>query len=228
MKEIKIIQAGLEVAPGQMVWFTYQFKHMCDLTEGEIFEEIHAEGGPKSLGRMDVQNGHYCGEWDIPQTWDDFVSLRNEDPRADDPNFSSSGNKVPDAVIFSPGYHSSHISAQTYGQSLHRYLDHYFDQENLSSVHVSLQMMPAPWMIPEKYASDRSERTQLNEYRKNLAIIETVRDHDSVKSVLDFFSSELIFNDVAHHDAVHLAATGIGKNLNTLNAAKMIDAICNN
>lgn len=135
----------------------------------------------------------------VKETWADFVSLRNEDPRDDDPIFS--GDKIPDAVIISPGYHSSHMNAQTYGLTLGKYLDHLNPD---LSVHVSLNMMPASWMIPDLYANDRRLRTQLNEYRKNLAIIETVQQRDSVRSVLDFFSSELIFNDDAHHDAVHL------------------------
>ena len=77
------------------------------------------------------------------------------------------------------------------------------------------------------YANDRRLRTQLNEYRKNLAIIETVQQRDSVRSVLDFFSSELIFNDDAHHDAVHLGGA-LGRRLNTINDALIIDAVCNN
>ena len=214
-KETKMILAGLEVEPGRNIWFTYTFKYMCDLSASEQFEEIASAD--------DVSGQRFCqGNWNIPQTWADFVSLRNEDLRDDDPIFS--GDKIPDAVIISPGYHSSHMNAQTYGLTLGKYLDHLNPD---LSVHVSLNMMPASWMIPDLYANDRRLRTQLNEYRKNLAIIETVQQRDSVRSVLDFFSSELIFNDDAHHDAVHLGGT-LGRRLNTINDALIIDAVCNN
>ena len=47
-------------------------------------------------------------------------------------------------------------------------------------------------------------RTLLNEYRKNLAIINTAKKFDFVKSVVDVFSIELPFNAKAHMDAVHI------------------------
>mmetsp|Transcript_12211 Transcript_12211/g.26285 ORF Transcript_12211/g.26285 Transcript_12211/m.26285 type:complete len:104 (+) Transcript_12211:288-599(+) len=80
----------------------------------------------------------------------------------------------------------------------------------MPKMHVMLNMMPAPWMIPDQYAADRPHRTQLNEYRKNLAIISTVKKYDFVDGVLDLFSIELPFNGhpggdfTAHRDAVHI------------------------
>ena len=49
-------------------------------------------------------------------------------------------------------------------------------------------------MIPDKYASDRQHRTMLNEYRKNLAVVDIAKKYDFVKSVVDMFSIELCFH----------------------------------
>lgn len=62
--------------------------------------------------------------------------------------------------------------------------------------------------------------------RKNLSIIRSVQRYDFVKSILDFFSPELIFNDVAHKDAVHLGKEW-GVRVNVIAGALIIDAVCN-
>ena len=88
--------------------------------------------------------------------------------------------------------------------------------------------MPAPWMIPDNYVrADRRHRTLLNEYRKNLAIIDMAKKHDSVKSIVDLFSVELPFNGMpghtAHNDAVHVFDPTILR----ITGVRVIDSLCN-
>jgi hypothetical protein len=202
-KNIKFIQASLVLSPQQTVHFTYAFKHVLSIQE--------------------------------PHTWEDWISIRKEGLHEDDPNFSR--DRLPDVVVYSPGYHSSHLSADEFGTTLDGVLSKFELAFNGNSqdapapqvpVHVMLNMMPDPSKIPDRFADDRSRRTQLNEYRKNLAIIDTVSKYSVVTSVLDFFSPELPFNDKAHSDAVHLSGGGLGRRLNTINGALIIDAVCNN
>ena len=95
-------------------------------------------------------------------------------------------------------------------------------------MHLMLNMMPAPWMIPRRYAADREYRTLPNEYHKNLAIISSAKKYDFVKSVVDFFSIELPFNGkpgsaTAHGDAVHVSDPRIL----SIAGDRIIETFCN-
>lgn len=196
-----------KTSPPQEVWLSYRFAFVSE-------------------GKMD---GTW---WQIPYTWGDFMEQRGEGPRDDDPNFPIS--KIPDIVFFSPGYRASVMNAAAYGSITERLLDQWqatldvYYNAPMPEVHLMLNMMPAPWMIPNKYAWDRTYRTLLNEYRKNLALVEVANKFDFVKSVVDFFSIELPFNGepgmtTAHKDAVHLGDHRV------LHIAgdRVIEAICN-
>lgn len=226
-KNIKFIQASLVLSPQQTVHFTFAFKYMCDIG----FEDPKEKPSPSI-----VSNTAECFSnrtFQEPHTWEDWISIRKEGLREDDPNFSS--DRLPNAVIYSPGYHSSHLSADEFGTTLDGVLSKFelaFNGDSQDApapqvpVHVMLNMMPDPSKIPDRFADDRPRRTQLNEYRKNLAIIDTVSKYSVVTSVLDFFSPELPFNDEAHHDAVHVGGW-MGKKIQVIAGSLMIDAICN-
>lgn len=168
--------------------------------------------------------------WEIPRTWGEFLSLRGEGTVGDDAGFAT--DKVPDLIIYSPGYCSSALNASDFGRAVDGILGRWegamaFLNSSMPDTHVMLNMMPAPWLIPDDYANDRPHRTQLNEYRKNLAIIDAVRRHGFVRSVLDLFSVELPFNggpgDTAHRDAVHIGSSMVLRIASDL----VIDKICN-
>merc|ERR1719254_130419 len=104
-------------------------------------------------------------------------------------------------------------------------------------VHLLLNMMPAPWLLNKKNDKEQPYRTELNEYRKNLAIIATAREFDFVRSVVDAFSVELPFNGVsgvysskkdktvstAHKDAVHIGDWRIFRVIGEI----VLDRLCN-
>lgn len=186
----------------EKVWFSYMFNFIV----------------PESGGQMN---------WQVPFTWGDFIEMRGEGPRDDDPNFPN--DKVPDIVFFSPGYHASVLNSHAYGAAIERTLSQWQDTHNahIPHLHLMLNMMPAPWLIPDKYTSDRQHRTLLNEYRKNLAIIAAAKKFDFVKSVVDFFSIELPFNGrpgrTAHIDAVHVTDHRILRIL----GGRVIETLCN-
>jgi len=96
----------------------------------------------------------------------------------------------------------------------------------MPALHLMLNMMPAPWMIPDKFADDRPHRTLLNEYRKNLAIVAVAARFDAVRSVVDGFSLELPFNGffrhTAHKDAVHIGDERVLR----LAGDRILDTLC--
>jgi hypothetical protein len=196
------ILAGFKVSPNLTVWFTYTFTYL----------------NPSSADGLEAK---------VPSTWHDFMQLRGEGPREDDPSFSL--ETVPHQIVFNPGYHSSHVNANQFGYNVDKVMNHFAAKQEetgvYTPVHVTLNVLPAPALIPGKYALDRAKRTVLNEYRKNLSIIRSVQRYDFVNSILDFFSPELIFNDVAHKDAVHLGKE-MGVRVNVIAGALIVDAVC--
>ena len=98
---------------------------------------------------------------------------------------------------------------------------------------ISLNIMPAPWLISNEYSWDRQYRTLSNEYKKNLAIIESAKKHDFVRSVVDLFSIELPFNGKpgsasAHNDAVHVSPkSSIGSKVLSAAGDHIIETLCN-
>ena len=169
-------------------------------------------------------------------TWGDFTSSLPQRyiwlNRNGDPNYPQ--DRVPDVIFFSPGYHASQLNSTEYGAALDKELALY--QETMtknnwpvSLMHVFLNMMPASWKIPKEYAHDRPHRTEVKEYRKNLAIISTVQKYDFVKSIVDTFSIELPFNgkkgegNTAHRDAVHVADDHF---IMRVVSDRLIDLIC--
>ncbi len=151
----------------------------------------------------------------IGYSWQEFLRGRGEGPRDDDPYWQS--DRVPDVVFYSPGYHASSLNSSAFGGALEGILRKWeqWNRENnatMPRMHLMLNMMPAPWLIPEKYSEDRQFRTLLNEYRKNLAIIDIANKFGFIQSAVDFFSMELPFNGhngalSAHRDAVHITGT---------------------
>lgn len=151
--------------------------------------------------------------WDMPHRWGDFVRDRGEGPRPDDPPWPD--KRVPDMVFYNPGYHASKLSAAAYGAGLEDVLRTWQEAIQgygapMPTLHLVLNMMPAPWLIPEKYAADRAHRTLLHEYQKNRAMIGAAAKFGFVRSVVDLFSIELPFNGApgraaAHMDAVHVS-----------------------
>jgi len=98
----------------------------------------------------------------------------------------------------------------------------------MPQMHLMLNMMPAPWKIPDHHASDRTFRTLLNEYQKNLAIINAAQKFGFIQSVLDIFSIELPFNGYpggrsAHSDAVHIS----DKRVLRITSDLILDTLCN-
>jgi len=197
------ILAGLKVSPSLTVWITYTFTYL----------------NPSSADGLEAK---------VPSTWHDFMQLRGEGPREDDPSFSL--ETVPGQIVFNPGYHSSHVNANQFGYNVNKVMNHFSAKQEETGVHtpvhVTLNVVPEPALIPDKHALDRPKRTVLNEYRKNLSIIRSVQRYDFVNSILDFFSPELIFNDVAHRDAVHLGKE-MGQRVNVIAGALIVDAVCN-
>ena len=226
------IMAAVPTTTNQRIWFTFTFEFMTT-KEGQII----VKDPPDHL------------VVDMPHTWGDFVTLRGQGIDTNDPGFPM--EKVPDTVIFNPGYHASDMNAEEFGVHLNDVLLQWQQtmiERNLQipPIHITLNMLPAPWMIPDKYADDRARRTELNEYRKNLAIIEVVQQHDFITSVLDFFSPELLFNGhegdtiqtsktyhealpgrlSAHKDAVHLGGEW-GLRVMIVAGRLMVNAMCN-
>jgi hypothetical protein len=58
-----------------------------------------------------------------PFTWGDFMRLRNDGPRDDDPQFPP--EKSPDMVFYSGGYHASKMTAHQYGAAIEEALHQY-------------------------------------------------------------------------------------------------------
>ena len=167
--------------------------------------------------------------WRLPYTWGDFVRERKGGPHPKDPQWPD--ERVPDVVFYSPGYHASKLNATVYGRGLEGVLREW--QETMAghgapmpAMHLMLNMMPAPWLIPKKYAWDRDYRTLLNEYRKNLAVIDVATRYDFVRSVVDVFSIELPFNGrpkhTAHMDAVHVG----DKRVLRIAGERILDTLC--
>ena len=150
--------------------------------------------------------------WDLPRNWGDFLNQRGEGPREDDPPFL--WGRTPDVVFYGPGYHAAALDAGEYGAALLGALLPW--QQDIRTrgapvprVHLLLNVMPAPWLLSRRHQEDRLHRTQLNEYRKNLAILAAARELDFVVSVVDLFSAELPFHGeeggkTAHGGAVHI------------------------
>jgi len=187
--------------------------------------------------------------FDVPLTWGDFVRQRGEGPRAKDPPYAD--DRTPDLVFFSPGYHASKLSADEYGAALDRTLTSWGEKARaiagpgaaLPQMHLLLNYLPAPWKIPAKHKDDVPYRTLLNEYRKNLAILDVAKKHAEggregkgggfeVRSVVDVFSVELAFNGhkggpTAHGDAVHITPGNPGAS-HVIRAVmdKIVDTVC--
>ena len=167
----------------------------------------------------------------VPYSWGDFVTERGEALRDDD--LSWPNETAPDVVFFSPGYHASRLNSTVFGQVLEGVLKEWEQMirdynATMPKMHLMLNMMPAPWMIPDNYADDRPFRTLLNEYRKNLAIIDTAKKFGFIQSVLDIFSIELPFNGhpvgrSAHRDAVHIH----DKRVLRIAGDLILDTLCN-
>lgn len=164
------------------------------------------------------------------RTWGDFVQQRGQEPDEHDPGFAR--ERTPDVVFYGPGYHASTRSATWYGKALAAELRWWgrVAAPPSTAFHVLLNVMPAPWLIPDKYARDRKHRTELNEYRKNLAILAAARQSDLVRSVVDVMSVELPFNAEGgmfgiegHKDAVHIGDW----RLNRIIGEMLVDRLCN-
>ena len=102
----------------------------------------------------------------VPYSWGDFVTERGEALRDDD--LSWPNETAPDVVFFSPGYHASRLNSTVFGQVLEGVLKEWEQMirdynATMPKMHLMLNMMPAPWMIPDNYADDRPFRTLLNE-----------------------------------------------------------------
>jgi hypothetical protein len=86
-----------------------------------------------------------------PFTWGDFIRLRKDGPRDDDPQFLT--EKRPDIVFYSGGYHASHLNASQYGAAivgdLNRYQDA-FKGHNISipPFHLMLNIMVSVSFFP--------------------------------------------------------------------------------
>lgn len=170
--------------------------------------------------------------WQLPYTWGDFVLERKQGRRRrhpSDPKWPL--KRVPDVVFYSPGYHASKLDASTYGIGLEEILRKWQETiqghgATMPAMHLMLNMMPAPWLIPQRHAWDRDYRTLLNEYRKNLAIIAVAKKFDFVQSVVDVFSIELPFNGdpghSAHMDAVHIN----DKRVLRIAGDRILDTLC--
>jgi len=166
----------------------------------------------------------------LQYTWGEFVRERKWGPHnSRDPPWPP--DRVPDTVFYSPGYHASKLNATTYGAVLEGVLATWQAtmEENgapMPALHLMLNMMPAPWMITDKFADDRQHRTLLNEYRKNLAIVAVAARFDAVRSVVDGFSLELPFNGffghTAHKDAVHIGDERVLR----LAGDRILDTLC--
>jgi hypothetical protein len=167
--------------------------------------------------------------WPLPYTWGDFVRERKGGPDSRDPPWSP--DRVPDMVFYSPGYHASKLNATTYSAALEGVLATWQatvegNGAPMPALHLMLNMMPAPWMIPHTHRWDRDYRTLLNEYRKTRAIVAVAARFDAVRSVVDVFSLELPFNGspghTAHMDAVHIG----DKRVMRLAGDRILDTLC--
>lgn len=77
-----------------------------------------------------------------PFTWGDFVRLRKDGPRYDDPQFLT--EKRPDIVFYSGGYHASHLNASQYGAAIEGELNRYqdaFHNISMPPFHLMLNIM---------------------------------------------------------------------------------------
>ncbi|KAL9189908.1 hypothetical protein ACHAXT_009583 [Thalassiosira profunda] len=208
---------------GKKVWISFQFDHLGD----------HLHGGAS----MDHP---------VARTWGEFLERRSTAAAqggrnrlgsptntADDPDFAN--DRTPDVVYWSPGYHASKATAEQYGAGMETALNEWKGKmeemgTRMPRMHIPLNMAPAYWMIPKRYANDRPYRTMLNEHRKNLAILDIAAKFDFVEGVLDFNSVELPFHGTpegeatAHQDAVHLLP---GHVVTRVTGDMVLDAICN-
>lgn len=184
----------------------------------------------------------------LPWTWGDFLAKRKYREGDTDPNFPP--NKVPDVVFYGPGYHASSISSSQFGEVVDNMLNIMEEgyravvqsapSSPLPQIHLVLNMMPATWLFPKKYALDRPYRTMLNEHRKNRAMIAVARAHSRnqgglVAGVMDAFSIELPFNGkgtdmpTAHGDVVHLGVCPDSAELTFAAVGdRMLEAVCSN
>eukprot|EP00584_Thalassiosira_punctigera_P021571 CAMPEP_0172563436 /NCGR_PEP_ID=MMETSP1067-20121228/100654_1 /TAXON_ID=265564 ORGANISM="Thalassiosira punctigera, Strain Tpunct2005C2" /NCGR_SAMPLE_ID=MMETSP1067 /ASSEMBLY_ACC=CAM_ASM_000444 /LENGTH=449 /DNA_ID=CAMNT_0013353883 /DNA_START=140 /DNA_END=1489 /DNA_ORIENTATION=- len=166
-------------------------------------------------------------------TWGDFLKVRGEGQNtAKDPDFFE--DKVPDFIFWGPGYHSSVMNSERFGAMVHNMLTlleenaRTVDPPAMPKIFLMLNVMPATWKIPSSYNFDKKYRTLLNEYRKNLAMIDAAKKHS--QGVVDVFSIELPFNgkqgeETAHRDAVHLWGH-MSDEIHSAAANLIIDTIC--
>lgn len=128
------------------------------------------------------------------------------------------GLKQPDVIIFGAGYHSTLLSVEEFRDALEEVFKLFDNQakERLANglcqppMYYMNNIMPAPELIPDKYSADVSHRTFINEYWKNRAVFDVAKEYPSIQ-VIDFMSAELLFNERAHRDAVHLGDESVKK-----------------
>jgi hypothetical protein len=85
------------------VWFSFTFDYAITYEEGDTILEK-------------------------PLTWGDFMRLRKDGPRDDDPQFQT--EKSPDIVFYGGGYHASYLNASQYGAAIEGALTRYQDAFN--------------------------------------------------------------------------------------------------
>ena len=93
------------------IWITYTFDFII-------------EGGELNPG--------WHGHFEKPFTWGDFVRLRKDGPRNDDPQFLF--EKMPDIVFYSGGYHASTLTSSQYGAAVEEALVQYQDASKAHNV----------------------------------------------------------------------------------------------
>jgi hypothetical protein len=99
------------------------------------FDYIFGEGETKA-----------ARHFDNPFMWGEFMSLRNDGPREDDPQFPP--EKSPDILFYSGGYHASTMTASQYGAAIEEALHQY--QGALKDHHVQMpqfHLMLNAWKV---------------------------------------------------------------------------------
>ncbi len=192
---------GFDARDGRRrVWFSYAANWIT-------FGEMHQPHHDKFPGR----EGKYLRP--MPRTWGEWLEGLPPGSRpckeGSCPDFPP--DKAPDVVFVGPGYHAAPLEAPNFGAEVEEDLAAWGGLGRMPPrVHVVLNVMPAPWMMPERLSFLLLSTTLKRNHDKNLALIAAARKFDIVESVVDFSSLELPFNGMgpeeesAHKDVIHM------------------------
>ena len=155
-----------------------------------------------------------------------FQSRRQSPTNVLDPSWAGDDSKLPDVVVLSLGYHLTELSVEAFASRAEAVFSLFADLPNPPKLIYTLNILPDPSKIPDKYSRDFKHRTKLKDYHKNLAILNLVNTTFPEVTVVDFMSMELPLGETSHKDAVHLASTAPGKYANDAFRDAVVQAVC--